>query len=268
MLSLSLGPLALSVPHLVLLLALGAALLVARCCAPVEGKRQADSSLFWLFVLAVVVARLGFVALYLEQYRATPWQAIDLRDGGFIPWLGIVVALAAAGVRGWRRPLERRALRWGLATGLAIWLAGGGLLLWQRDGSRLPQQPLTDTQGVPASLERYRGQPLVVNLWASWCPPCRREMPALVAAQAQRPDIRFVYINQRESPATAASFLGAAGVSPDDVLYDGGASLAKQVGAMALPTTLFYDRDGRLLGSHLGELSPASLAHALEVFGR
>jgi thiol-disulfide isomerase/thioredoxin len=223
---------------------------------------------FWLFVLALVVGRLGFVGLYWDQYRASPWQAIDPRDGGFMPWLGAGAALLAAALRAWRRPTQRKALSLGLATGLAVWLAGTGVLQWQRNTSQLPPHLLADAQGAPASLADYRGQPLVVNLWATWCPPCRREMPALVAAQKQRPEVRFVYVNQGERQGAVAAFLGAAGVDLADVLFDRDGALMKQVGAMALPTTLFYGPDGRLLGNHLGALSPASLAHALEVFDR
>jgi hypothetical protein len=91
-------------------------------------------------------------------------------------------------------------------------------------------------------------------------------MPALVAAQKHHPELRFVYVNQGESVAMAATFLDTAGVNLKDVLFDANGVLMKQVGAMALPTTLFYSADGRLLGSHLGALSPASLEHALEVF--
>jgi thiol-disulfide isomerase/thioredoxin len=261
MLSLSLGPFALSVSHLVLLVAVGLAMLVARHCTP-----RGDSAVFWLFVVAVAVARLGFVLQYWPQYRGAPWQMIDLRDGGFMPWAGLGAAVAAALWRGWKTPLERHALRWGSVTGLALWMAGSGVLQWQQHRTDLPGSRLADSDGAPITLVQYQGQPMVVNLWATWCPPCRREMPALVAAQKARPDVRFIYLNQGETPAMTASFLGAAGVNPADVLYDPEGHVARQVGAMAYPTTLLYGADGRLLGSHLGELSPASLEHALKAF--
>jgi hypothetical protein len=165
MLSLSLGPLALSTAHLVLLLAVGAAMLIARRCAPAGAARHPDSTLFCLFVLGVVVARLGFVAAYWAQYRDTPWQAIDLRDAGFLPWLGVTAALSAALLRAWRAPFERRALGLGLAVGLAIWVLGGEMLHWQQQGSALPGPALVNAQGAPVSLAQAQGQPTVVNLW-------------------------------------------------------------------------------------------------------
>jgi thiol-disulfide isomerase/thioredoxin len=266
MLSLSLGPLALSTAHLMLLMALGVALWVARRCPSLGSAGQPDTVLFWLFVLALVVARLGFVVMYWAQYRDAPLQIVDIRDGGFLAWLGVITAIVAIALRSWRVPSERRALGLASVVGLSLWLSGMGVLHWQNGENRLPELPLATGQGARASLARYQGEPLVINLWASWCPPCRREMPALVAAQRQHPNVRFVYVNQGETPGTAAAFLGASGVRMDDVLFDATSALMQQVGARALPTTLFYGADGRLLGSHLGALSPASLAQALEVF--
>ena len=267
MLSLSLGPFALSTAHVLTLTALGLAMLAARRAAPERGKARIESLLFWLFALGVISARLGFVAAYWTQYRNAPWQMLDLRDGGFMPGVGLATGLSVAAIGAWRARHLRRPLAWGLSVGLALWLGGHALLSWQRQGATLPSVTFADGQGAPVALGRFKGQPMVVNLWASWCPPCRREMPALVAAQHQRPDLRFLYVNQGEAAAMSAGFLGATGVNPADVFYDARSELGRAVGAMALPTTLFYSADGRLLGSHLGELSPASLAHALEVFG-
>lgn len=106
----------------------------------------------------------------------------------------------------------------------------------------------------------------MINLWATWCPPCRREMPVLENAQQQRPDLTFLFVNQAESMQSVATFLETQGLSLNNVLFDRSGRLGQAVGSMALPTTLFYSPDGRLLSSHLGELSNASLARALENF--
>jgi hypothetical protein len=91
-------------------------------------------------------------------------------------------------------------------------------------------------------------------------------MPVLEIAQQHRPDLTFLFVNQAESMQSVATFLETQGLSLTNVLFDGGGRLGQAVGSMALPTTLFYSNDGRLLGSHLGELSEASLARALENF--
>jgi len=75
-----------------------------------------------------------------------------------------------------------------------------------------------------------------------------------------------LFVNQAESMQSVATFLETQGLSLNNVLFDRGGRLGQAVGSMALPTTLFYSPDGRLLTSHLGELSNASLARALETF--
>jgi hypothetical protein len=91
-------------------------------------------------------------------------------------------------------------------------------------------------------------------------------MPVLENAQQHRPDLTFLFVNQAESMQSVSTFLETQGLSLSNVLFDGSGRLGQAVGSMALPTTLFYNPDGRLLGSHLGELSEASLARALENF--
>ena len=104
---------------------------------------------------------------------------------------------------------------------------------------------------------------MVVNLWASWCPPCRREMPVLAAAQQRETGVMFVFANQGEDAATAQRYLGDSALHLANVLLDSGTELGRTVGSTALPTTLFYDAGGRLVDTHLGELSAASLASKL-----
>ena len=134
------------------------------------------------------------------------------------------------------------------------------------EGTRLPDISLRNADGETVKLTDYQGGPLVINLWATWCPPCRREMPVLEEAQRQRPDLTFLFVNQAESMQSVSTFLATQGLSLDNVLFDGSGRLGQAVGSMALPTTLFYSANGSLLASHLGELSEASLARALENF--
>jgi thiol-disulfide isomerase/thioredoxin len=157
-------------------------------------------------------------------------------------------------------------LGFGVASGLAFWLLASFSLSLYEQGTRLPQITLRNAAGQTIQLSDYQGGPLVINLWATWCPPCRREMPVLENAQQQRPDLTFLFVNQSESMQSVATFLETQGLSLTNVLFDGSGRLSQAVGSMALPTTLFYSPNGYLLGSHLGELSEASLARALEHF--
>src|SRR5690554_4830224 len=138
----------------------------------------------------------------------------------------------------------------------------------------LPEQavvPLPDLQLVgfderPVSLSSYKGQPIVVNLWATWCPPCRREMPVLEEAQKTNTDVHFLFVNQGEDSAEVQHFLQQHNLNLDNVLMDLAGAVGHAVSSRALPTTLFYDENGMLVNSHLGELSPASLKHGLRHF--
>ena len=265
MLTFTLGTFAIALNHLLLISALALATFVGWRVAK-RGGENPESVLFSLFLMGMLAARVSFVAVYWAHYRNDPWQIIDLRDGGFLAWPGVIVLLLAALYRGWRRPGLRRPLGFGVGSGLAFWLLATVSLGIYEQGTRLPEITLRNAAGETVQLADYQGGPLVINLWATWCPPCRREMPVLENAQQHRPDLTFLFVNQAESMQSVATFLETQGLSLTNVLFDGGGRLGQAVGSMALPTTLFYSNDGRLLGSHLGELSQASLARALENF--
>ena len=265
MLTLTLGTFAIALNHLLLIGALALATFVGWRAAR-RGGENPESVLFSLFLIGMLAARIGFVALYWKHYRNDLWQVIDLRDGGFLAWPGVIALLLVALYRGWRRPGLRRPLRFGVGSGLAFWLLATFSLSIYEQGTRLPEITLRNAAGETVRLEDYKGGPLVINLWATWCPPCRREMPVLENAQQQRPDLTFLFVNQAESMQSVSTYLETQGLSLSNVLFDGSGRLGQAVGSMALPTTLFYSNEGRLLGSHLGELSEASLARALENF--
>ncbi|SDQ86827.1 Thiol-disulfide isomerase or thioredoxin [Pseudomonas sp. UC 17F4] len=265
MLTVALGPLTMALNHLLLICALALASLVGWRVAK-RGGDNPESVLFGLFLLGLLSARLGFVIQYWAMYREDLLQVIDLRDGGFLLWPGLLAVAIGAFCLGYRRPALRRPLGWGLLSGGLFWLLGSLASHLYDQGTQLPEMSLRKASGQSVELTDYRGKPLVINLWATWCPPCRREMPVLQQAQGDYPDITFLFVNQGEAPQTVVTFLATTGLNLSHVLFDSGGQLAQKVGSMALPTTLFYNAEGRLVGSHLGELSRASLSHALQSF--
>lgn len=262
MLSVNLGPFALPVNVLLLLVA-G---LVAAGVGRLAGRRQKigiASVLGDMLLAGVLVARIAFVAFWFGTYRNTPWSMLDIRDGGFMIGPGIAAALGLAFWRGWRQPALRKPLLVGLAAGALVWGALFGTLRLT-EKPMLPTLSLTSLAGDPVKLAALAdGKPLVVNLWASWCPPCRREMPVLAAAQQRETGVRFVFVNQGEDAATAQRYLSAGRLDLANVLLDPDAALGREVGSGALPTTLFYNANGQLVDTHVGELSAASLASKL-----
>lgn len=219
-----------------------------------------------MLIAALLAARLAFVVTWFELYRAAPWSMIDIRDGGFTPWAGILAALLMAIWRGWRNAAIRKPLIFVLTAGVLAWSAMFSIQhLLRSEPAVLPATTLNTLSGERTELIRLaNGKPMIVNLWASWCPPCHREMPLLAAMQKQQSDVALVFVNQGEEQAIVQRYLSDSRFELSNVLLDRDAGLGKAVGSMALPTTLFYDRDGRLVDTHLGELSAASLANKLK----
>ncbi|MDO9114361.1 MAG: TlpA disulfide reductase family protein [Polaromonas sp.] len=265
MLNVQLGPLSLQVSHLLVLVSL----VVAAGVGHLAGRRRKAgivnvlSDMVWAGLL---VARIAFVATWFELYRESPWSILDIRDGGFSPWAGLTAALLLAIWHGWRHEALRKPLALGLSAGALAWAAMSGVLGTFDNAPRpaLPTVALTTLAGEPTNLAALaRGKPMVVNLWASWCPPCRREMPVLAEAQQRETGVTFVFANQSEDAATARRYLSASALNLANVVLDPGAELGRAVGSTGLPTTLFYDAGGQLADTHLGELSAASLASKL-----
>lgn len=132
----------------------------------------------------------------------------------------------------------------------------GGLL-------ELPALDFRSLQGETVPLIAFKGKPTVVNLWATWCPPCVREMPVLQQAQVDRPGVNFVFLNQGESPAKVDAWLQARNMVLDNVLLDEARTAGAAFKQSALPMTLFFDADGQLITTRVGELSQATLAERL-----
>lgn len=104
--------------------------------------------------------------------------------------------------------------------------------------------------GAPISLERFRGHPIVLNFWASWCPPCRAEMPALEAAFRKYRARGVVVIGidgATDTWAASRTFLTARGVTYP-VARDERGQVAETYHVAALPTTFFIRADGRVAG--------------------
>jgi len=230
---------------------------------------QAAGDAYWRSVLlGFVVARLAFVLPAWADYAPSPWSLLDLRDGGWAPGWGVLAASATLALRAGRQ----RALALPLAAGgmlaLLVW-AGGSTALGLHRQLPVPDIALTALEGTPARLpDLARGRPTVINLWASWCAPCRVEMPALAAAQAARPDVTFLFVNQGESAATVQRFLQREGLTLTGVWLDARSAAGPAAGSDGLPTTLFFDAEGRLVHRHFGLITEAALKARLAGLAR
>ena len=268
MLSLSLGPIALPLAPFLLLIAIwGSSWLASRLArvgadkAPVE---QAGRTVTHAALLGLVAARLAYLAWHADAYLASPWAAFDLRDGGWSASAGLVAGVAWLAWRGLVTPWLRRPLAVSGTAGVAFWwlatLASG-----LAGTHSLPPVQLVRIEDarVLDLTEAARGRPVVVNLWASWCGPCRVEMPMLAAAQQREPTVAFLFVNQGELPATVQSFLQKQSFTLREVMLDSGSSLGQAIGSRGLPVTLFFDAKGRQVDAHFGILNSAALESRL-----
>lgn len=262
MYNLTLGPLTIPTAYLMMLAALLIAVVVAHLSARPH-KLGVSGPLTDAALAGLAAGRVVFVLTWWRQYSAAPWSMIDIRDGGVTPWAALAAGLLVAAWHAWRRAPLRRPLAQGIAVGLLAWqFSGAAVLLGPARQPQLPALTLTAMNGAPATLAgTAHGKPSVVNLWASWCPPCRQEMPLLADAQRRRADIAFIFVNQGEAAADAAQFIGQHGMA--NVMFDPHADLGRAVGSSAMPTTLFYDAGGKLADIHIGVLSAATLASKL-----
>lgn len=217
------------------------------------------------FFVGLLAARLGYVVRWWPEYAAAPWSILAIGDGGFLWRIGLPAAIAFTWWRSARQGRLRKPLFAGIAAGLLAWFAlNGTLALLQRSVPSLPDIATRTLDGIPTTLDASAGRPIVLNLWATWCPPCRREMPAFEDAAQRYPGIDFVLLNQGEDAATIREFLDRQGLQlHQDILLDPHSQAMPATNTRGLPTTLFFDANGRLVDSHMGELTRASLTDTL-----
>lgn len=264
--TLTLGPLGFTLAQALMLLAL----FVAIVTGAMLGRKHrivVSDALFTLVMVAFVGARLVFVIRYFDSYDGL-LAMLDIRDGGFDVVAGIVAGLMYLVWRSWRTARLRRPLAGAVLAGAITWgMLGGTLMLVDSQARPLPDLNLATLDEEFANLRHLpaaQGRPVVINLWATWCPPCVREMPVLAAAQKERDDIAFVFVNIGESSEQIYAFLEDQSIKLDNILLDKRNRLGAVTGAHVLPTTLFYNADGMLVNAHTGELSRATLQRGLD----
>ncbi|MBK6451062.1 MAG: TlpA family protein disulfide reductase [Proteobacteria bacterium] len=225
---------------------------------------EVEPTLTYMLLVGLVAARLTYVLRWHDQYSGLPLSILNIRDGGWEPAAGVVAAALFGLLRAHRQAgLRKPVLAAAFTTGTVLLLGGIATFLVTSSAARLPPLTLSSLEGRSVSLADFAGKPTVVNLWATWCPPCRREMPALQRAQAANPDVNIVFVNQGEDARTIAAFLDRQGLALRNVLVDPQNSVGAALGHSGLPTTLFFDANGRLADTRIGELSQATFTQRL-----
>ncbi len=140
---------------------------------------------------------------------------------------------------------------------------GGLAKLAQTTPTPVPETPFTDPEGGTHSLADYRGKVVLLNFWATWCAPCREEMPSLDALLAELggDDFQVVAIAAGHNPPAAIQkFLTEAKIANLPVRLDPRQGLAREMGVMGMPVTVLIDRDGNEIARLIGGADWASEA--------
>ena len=158
-----------------------------------------------------------------------------------------------------------RAMAAGAISTTLCFSLGSAWLHAQQQQQLLANITLESLSGYQVTLPQLaQGKPVVLNVWASWCPPCLREMPVLLKAEQQNPDVSFMLINLQENRDTVQQYLRQHQLSFNHILLDSRGDVAAYYGAQGVPATLFFSSDGKLTDAHFGELSHAILLQGLQ----
>jgi thiol-disulfide isomerase/thioredoxin len=228
--------------------------------------RRFDTWASLVVAAGLISARIGHVVAYWPAFAPDPWRALAVWQGGFSALWALP---AAAAVTLWRlRDLRSRL--WSalpLGAGLIAWAAALHALAMAAAAIPAPPLLLARLNGPPLDFAVPVGKPRIVNLWATWCPPCRREMPRLVKAAAAHPGIDFLFADQGEAKQAVAAYADRFHMPRGHVLLDPVGALGQAYKSSGLPTTLFIGADGRLRAMRVGELSPEALAAEIDRLG-
>ncbi len=115
---------------------------------------------------------------------------------------------------------------------------------------------LTDAKGGEHALADWQGKTVLLNFWATWCAPCRKEMPGLDALQREMGGEGFEVVTVatgRNTPEGVRRFFDEIGVTDLPVLFDAKMQLAREMGVLGLPVTVILDPEGREIARMMGE---------------
>jgi|SRR5690625_30804 len=256
-----LGPIVISAPRFYALLGLVVLVLLAELLAR---RNRTDAAWAWNAAFAVIIgARLGFVVENLGFYLADPIGIIRIWQGGFSPWWGVAAGALTAVWASYRTRINPIAPA---VAALAVWLVVPATVARLDDRViTLPEGAHQRLTGQALEFEAQPGAPVVLNVWATWCGPCQRELPHLAQAALDWPDVEIYYLNQGESAERINSYLDDhPDLERDNVLLDPGQRTGRSMGSFGLPTTFFFAADGSHVHTQIGEISGPALNRQIE----
>jgi thiol-disulfide isomerase/thioredoxin len=144
-------------------------------------------------------------------------------------------------------------------------IAGNGAITKIKSGARISAPAISGMTLSGKNFTFASGKVAVVNVWASWCSPCRAEEPTLSALSMKYPDVQFIGILTRDNPVNAEAFVRKRG-TPYPTIIDDSILIGfhKSLPANAIPTTVIIDREGKVATRISGVVTYSSLARLIE----
>jgi len=133
-----------------------------------------------------------------------------------------------------------------------------------RIGATAPDFEWTGPDGQALRLSSYRGKVVVVNFWATWCAPCREEMPALQRVAASEPNVVVLEVDLMEPGDKARSFLDSLGLDRLQPVLDSDGATTRRFGVLTLPSTFFVDKDGVIRHLELRQMTEAMIRTGIQ----
>jgi thiol-disulfide isomerase/thioredoxin len=217
---------------------------------------------WWALGAFILGARLGHIVQHGSSFAEEPWRVLALWQGGF-SWPAGVLAAAVVTIAYLR---SAKAIAW---AAVPAGLCGLAAIIALHQFGEVPRLPLPggtymSLDGRPVATESLKGTPVVMNLWATWCPPCRRELPMMAEVADETTGVAFVFVNQAETSAEVSTFLRDEKLPLKTVLLDQRADVARHYQTPGLPATLFIGADGGLRSIILGEISRENLIAGID----
>lgn len=135
-----------------------------------------------------------------------------------------------------------------------------------KPGEVAPDFEFSAFDGARMRLSDYRGRPVLVNFWATWCVPCRTEMPAMEVAlrNHQADGLAILAVNNGDRLQAAQRFLEKLDIKLTAYAYDPASTIAERYAILGMPTSFFVDANGVITGVYASELSPKLIEQALQ----
>jgi cytochrome c biogenesis protein CcmG/thiol:disulfide interchange protein DsbE len=173
--------------------------------------------------------------------------------------------------------LENRITQYLIVFFAGLWIVGSTVFIKQpedqtfsaaMEGFKAPDFELEDVQSNLIDLQQFRGQVVLLNLWASWCTPCRAEMPAMEAVYQSLRDQGFtvlaINMSSQDDINQAIGFMNETGIT-FPVLFDTEGEVERAYSLQALPTSFFIDQKGVIQSIVVGGPMPESLIYSKAV---